>query len=88
MGAVIPDVIDVAEMNDFDLSGEWYDWVGQDPFQGLSHQDPRNHIEELKDFVSRSEQNEVSEHHKLCKIFPILSLGMHSAGSVNYSQDL
>ncbi|KAF2604838.1 hypothetical protein F2Q70_00026145 [Brassica cretica] len=52
-GAVIPDVIDVAEMNDIDLSREWYDWVGQDPFQSLPHQDPRNHIEELEDPVSR-----------------------------------
>uniref|UniRef100_A0A0D3CQ49 Retrotransposon gag domain-containing protein n=1 Tax=Brassica oleracea var. oleracea TaxID=109376 RepID=A0A0D3CQ49_BRAOL len=69
-GDVIPDVIAVAEMNDFDLSREWYDWIGQDPFQGLSHQDPRNHIEELEDLVSRSEQNEVSEYHMLCKIFP------------------
>nr|VDD54754.1 unnamed protein product [Brassica oleracea] len=25
-GAVIPDVIDVAETNDFDLNREWYDW--------------------------------------------------------------
>ncbi|KAF2579794.1 hypothetical protein F2Q68_00005176 [Brassica cretica] len=33
-GAVIPDVIDVAEMNDFNLSRDWYDWVAQDPFQG------------------------------------------------------
>ncbi|KAF2561541.1 hypothetical protein F2Q70_00015462 [Brassica cretica] len=32
-GDVILDVIDVAEMNDFDLSREWYDWVSQDPFQ-------------------------------------------------------
>ena len=31
-GVVISDVIDVAEMNVFDLSREWYDWVGQDPF--------------------------------------------------------
>ncbi|KAF3530376.1 hypothetical protein DY000_02040985 [Brassica cretica] len=68
-GAVISDVIAVAEMNDFDLSREWYDWVGQDPFQGLPHQDPRKHIEELEDLVSRSEQNEVSEYHMLCKIF-------------------
>ncbi|CAN6869606.1 unnamed protein product [Brassica oleracea] len=69
-GAVIPDVIVVAEMNDFNLSREWYDWVGQDPFQGLPHHDPREHIEELEDLVSRSEQNEVSEYHMLCKIFP------------------
>ncbi|KAF2569888.1 hypothetical protein F2Q68_00027114 [Brassica cretica] len=69
-GVVIPDVIVVAEMNDFDLSREWYDWVGQDPFQGLPHQDPRNHIEELEDLMSRSEQNEVSEYHMFCKIFP------------------
>uniref|UniRef100_A0A0D3CSU9 Retrotransposon gag domain-containing protein n=1 Tax=Brassica oleracea var. oleracea TaxID=109376 RepID=A0A0D3CSU9_BRAOL len=69
-GAVIPDVNYVAEMNDFDLSREWYDWVGQDPFQNLPHQNPRNHIEEFEDLVSRSEQNEVSEYHMLCKIFP------------------
>ncbi|KAF2595162.1 hypothetical protein F2Q70_00044036 [Brassica cretica] len=69
-GAVIPDVIVVAEMNEFDLSREWYDWVGQYPFHGLPHQDPRSHIEELEYLVSRSEQNEVSEYHMLCKIFP------------------
>ncbi|KAF3602336.1 hypothetical protein F2Q69_00036206 [Brassica cretica] len=33
---VIPDVIVVAEMNDFDLSREWYGWVGQDPLPGSS----------------------------------------------------
>ncbi|KAF2564932.1 hypothetical protein F2Q70_00017403 [Brassica cretica] len=66
---VIPDVVAVAEMNDFDLTREWYDMVGQDPFQGLPHQDPRKHIKELDDLVSRSEQNEVSEYHMLCKIF-------------------
>ncbi|KAF3501414.1 hypothetical protein F2Q69_00043723 [Brassica cretica] len=69
-GAVIPNVIVVAEINDFDLSRKWYDWVGQDPFQGIPHQDPVNHIEEFEDLVSRSEQNEVSEYHMLCKIFP------------------
>ena len=60
LGGVIPDVIDVAEMNDFDLSREWYDWVGQDSFQGRPHHDPINHIAELEDLVLRSEQNEVS----------------------------
>lgn len=58
-GASIPDVIAVADMNDFDLSREWYDWVNQDPFQGLPHEDPRNHIKELEDLVLRSDQNEV-----------------------------
>ncbi|CAG7885605.1 unnamed protein product, partial [Brassica rapa] len=57
-------------MIEFEMSCEWYDGVGQYPFQGLPHQDPRNHIEELEDLVSRSEQNEVSEYHMLCKIFP------------------
>ena len=42
---MIPDVIVVAEMTDFDLSREWYDWVGQDPFQNLPHKDSINHIE-------------------------------------------
>ena len=74
-GDVIPDVIDVAEMNDFDLSREWYDGVGEDPLQGLPHQDPRKHFKELEDLVSRSEQNEVSEYHMLCKIFPYSIFG-------------
>ncbi|KAF3559360.1 hypothetical protein F2Q69_00017919 [Brassica cretica] len=39
-GAVNPDVISFAEINDFDLSREWCNWVGQGPFQGLPHQDP------------------------------------------------
>uniref|UniRef100_A0A0D3D4T9 Uncharacterized protein n=1 Tax=Brassica oleracea var. oleracea TaxID=109376 RepID=A0A0D3D4T9_BRAOL len=51
---------------------------GQDPFEGLPHQDPRKHIEELEDLVSRSGQNEVSEYHMLCKIFPYSISGMHS----------
>ena len=67
---MIPDVIDVAEMNDFDLSREWYDWVGQDPFQDLLREDPRNHIEKPEDLVSRSEQNEISVDYIPCKIFP------------------
>ena len=57
-------------MNDFEVSREWYDWVGKDSFQGLPHQNLRNHITELEDLVSRSEQNEVSEYHILCKILP------------------
>ena len=69
-GSVIPDMIAVDEMNDFDLSREWYDWVGQDPFQGLLREDPRNHIEELEDLVSRTEQDEIFVDHILCKIFP------------------
>ncbi|KAF3591554.1 hypothetical protein DY000_02022330 [Brassica cretica] len=51
-------------------AGQLINAQGQDPFQGLPHQDPRNQIEELEDLVSRSEQNEVSEYHMLCKIFP------------------
>ena len=66
---MIPEVIVVAEMNNFDFSREWYDLVGEDPFQGLPNQDPRNHIAELEDLVSKSEENEVSEYHMLCKIF-------------------
>ena len=69
-GAVIPDVIVVAKINDFDLSREWNDWVGQDPFQGLLREDRRNHIQELEDLGSRSEQNEIYVDHILCKIFP------------------
>ncbi|KAF2594064.1 hypothetical protein F2Q70_00043389 [Brassica cretica] len=51
-------------------AGQLINDQGQDPFQGLPHQDPRKHIEELEDLVSRSEQNEVSEYHMLYKIFP------------------
>ncbi|KAF3517651.1 hypothetical protein DY000_02061609 [Brassica cretica] len=51
-------------------AGQLINAQGQDPFQGLPHQDPRNHLEELEDLVPRSEQNEVSEYHMLCNIFP------------------
>ncbi|KAF2606625.1 hypothetical protein F2Q68_00044350 [Brassica cretica] len=52
-----------------DENGMLRDEEGEDPFQGLPNQDPRNHIAELEDLVSRSEENEVSEYHMLCKIF-------------------
>ena len=35
-GAVIPDVIDVAETNNFDLNREWYDWGSVDPLSRSS----------------------------------------------------
>ncbi|KAF3550197.1 hypothetical protein DY000_02006777 [Brassica cretica] len=57
-GAVIPDVTDVAETNNFDLNREWYDWGSVDPFRGLPHEDPRDLIKELEELVSASEQNE------------------------------
>jgi len=53
-GDVIPDVIVVAETNDFDMGREWYDGVGEDPFQGIPHEDPKNHIEKLEDLDSCS----------------------------------
>ncbi|KAF3563402.1 hypothetical protein DY000_02015890 [Brassica cretica] len=69
-GAVILDVINVAETNDFDLNHEWYDWGSVDPFQGLPYEDPRDLIKELEELASASEQNEVSVDHIICKIFP------------------
>ncbi|KAF3557867.1 hypothetical protein F2Q69_00013444 [Brassica cretica] len=57
-GAVISDVIDVAETNDFDLNREWYDWGSVDPFRGLPHEDPRDLIKELEEIGPASEQNE------------------------------
>ncbi|KAF2606752.1 hypothetical protein F2Q68_00044152 [Brassica cretica] len=44
-------------MNDtIHQSREWYDGLGEDPFQGLPHEDPMNHIEELKDLIKREDQ--------------------------------
>ncbi|KAF3502672.1 hypothetical protein F2Q69_00043057 [Brassica cretica] len=43
-GAVISDMIDVGETNDFDLNREWYNWGSVDPFRGLPHEDPRDLI--------------------------------------------
>ncbi|KAF2614702.1 hypothetical protein F2Q70_00011938 [Brassica cretica] len=68
-GAVIPDVIDVAETNNFDLNREWYDWGSVDPCRGLPHEDPRDLIKELEELSSASEQNEVSVDHIIYKIF-------------------
>nr|VDD26128.1 unnamed protein product [Brassica oleracea] len=75
LGAVIPDVIDVAETNSFDLNRECYDWGSVDPFRGLPHQDPRDLIKEHKELASASEQNEVSVDHIICKIFPYSLFG-------------
>ena len=47
-GAVILDVIDVAETNDFDLNREWYEQESVDPFRGLPYEDPRDLIKELE----------------------------------------
>ncbi|KAF3493667.1 hypothetical protein DY000_02052827 [Brassica cretica] len=69
-GVVIPDVIDVAETNDFYLNREWYDWGSVDPFRGLPHEDPRDLIKELEELASASEQNEVSIDHIISNIFP------------------
>ncbi|KAF2594385.1 hypothetical protein F2Q70_00044218 [Brassica cretica] len=74
-GAVIPDVIDVAETNNFDLNREWYDWGSVDPFRALPHEDPRDLIKELEELASASEQNEVSVDHIICKIFPYSLFG-------------
>ncbi|KAF3540519.1 hypothetical protein F2Q69_00020067 [Brassica cretica] len=41
-----------------------------DSFQGFVHEDPINHIQKLEDLASRSEHNEISVDHILCKIFP------------------
>ncbi|KAF3512089.1 hypothetical protein F2Q69_00006059 [Brassica cretica] len=51
-GAVIPDVTYVAETNNFDLNREWYDWESVDPFRGLPHEDPRDLIKELEEFLA------------------------------------
>lgn len=47
-----------------------YDWGSVDPFQGLLHEDPRDHIKELEELASSSKQNEVSVDHIICTIFP------------------
>ena len=75
VGVVIPDLIDVAEKNDFDLNREWYDRRSVDPFWGLPHEDPRNLIKELEELALASEQNEVYVDHLISKIFPYSLFG-------------
>ncbi|KAF3568247.1 hypothetical protein DY000_02014396 [Brassica cretica] len=74
-GVVIPEVIDVAETNNFDLNREWYDWGSVDPFRALPHEDARDLIKELEELASASEHNEVFVDHIICKIFPYSLFG-------------
>ena len=87
-GAVIPDVIAVAEMNDFDLSREWYDGVGQDPSRVFLTKIPENTSKNWR--ISCQGVSRMKCLNTICseKSSLILSLEMHSNGSVNCNQDL
>ncbi|KAG5414866.1 hypothetical protein IGI04_002433, partial [Brassica rapa subsp. trilocularis] len=69
-GSVIPDVIDVAEMNTFSMTSKWYDSGSEDPFNGLSHEDPKDLIKRLEELASANKHDEISADHIICKIFP------------------
>ncbi|KAG5385066.1 hypothetical protein IGI04_036536, partial [Brassica rapa subsp. trilocularis] len=69
-GSVIPDVIDVAETNTFNLTSQWYDWGSEDPFYGLPHEDPKDLIKRLEELTSANMHDEISADHIICKIFP------------------
>ena len=56
------------------------DEVSQHRFQGLPHENPVDHIEKLKDFVSGIHEHEGVKHYILCKLF-IYSL---SGNAVNW----
>lgn len=66
-GIVIPDAIFVTKADDFELARNWYDWLGQHLFQGLRHEDPRNHIKVLEDEISSTRMYEYSEDYILSK---------------------
>ncbi|KAG5410940.1 hypothetical protein IGI04_007259 [Brassica rapa subsp. trilocularis] len=69
-GSVIPDVIDVAETNTFNLTSQWYDWRSEDPFYGLPHEDPKDLIKRLEKLASANKHDEISADYFICKIFP------------------
>ncbi|XP_033138108.1 uncharacterized protein LOC103843862 isoform X2 [Brassica rapa] len=69
-GSVIPDIIDVAETNTFNLTSQWYDWESEDPFYGLPHEDPKDLIKRLEELASANKHDEISADHIICKIFP------------------
>ncbi|KAF2542700.1 hypothetical protein F2Q68_00031573 [Brassica cretica] len=54
---VIPDVIDVAETNNFDLNCEWYDWGSVDPFRDEEYMIP---IQLLDDIMAKRDEQHVS----------------------------
>ncbi|KAG5378289.1 hypothetical protein IGI04_026131 [Brassica rapa subsp. trilocularis] len=58
-GNVIPDVIDVAETNTFNLTSQWYDWGSEDPFYGLPHEDPKDLIKRLEELASANNMSQI-----------------------------
>ena len=58
------------QRNDYELKPDYFALVGQHPFHGLSHKQPIDHIERLKDLVLSIKANGVSEDYLLCKLFP------------------
>ncbi|KAL1220393.1 hypothetical protein V5N11_006017 [Cardamine amara subsp. amara] len=58
------------QRNDFELKPAYYTFVGQNPFHGLSHEHPMDHIEKFEDLVTSIKVNGVSYDYLFCKLFP------------------
>ena len=58
------------QRKDFELKPKYLSLVSQNPFRGLPHENPIDHIEALEDFVSNIKVHGVSEDYLFCKIFP------------------
>ncbi|KAL1225438.1 hypothetical protein V5N11_009089 [Cardamine amara subsp. amara] len=58
------------QRNNFELKPAYYTLVGQNPFHGLSHEHPMDHIEKFEDLVTSIKANGVSYDYLFCKLFP------------------
>ncbi|XP_018462183.1 uncharacterized protein LOC108833253 [Raphanus sativus] len=58
------------QRKDFELKPKYLSLVGKNPFHGLPHENPIDHIEALEDFVSNIKMQGVSEDYLFCKLFP------------------
>lgn len=67
------------QQEDFELKPKYFSFIGQHPFNGLPHENPMDHIENLEDLVSSIKVCGVSKDYLFCKLFP------HSlAGDMTY----
>ncbi|KAL1194225.1 hypothetical protein V5N11_035189 [Cardamine amara subsp. amara] len=56
--------------NDFELKPAYYTLVGLHPFDGLSSENPIDHIERFEDLATSIKANGVSSDYLFCKLFP------------------
>lgn len=57
------------QRNDFELKPTYFGIMAHQPFHGLSHEHPMDHLKSFEDLVCSIKLNGVSEDYMLCKLY-------------------